>query len=69
MDAYNYFKSGNVREVRVFRLCTTQSCVVMHYSKLVVNPSQHSPEKATHSWLGVKFDGTIITAHCTCVAG
>ena len=32
-----------------------------------VNPSQHSPDKANHSWLGVTFEGEIITAHCTCI--
>ena len=65
MDAYNYFKSGRVREVLVYRVTRTQSCVVM----ALVNPSQRSSDKTAHSWLGVKFDGTVITAHCTCVAG
>ena len=65
MEAFNYFKSGHVHEVLVYRLPSTQSCILMAF----VNPSQKSPDKAPHSWVAVKFDGTVITAHCTCMAG
>ena len=60
LEAYNYmyFQSGHVRDIRLCRLPASQSCVVMAY----VNPSPSSPDKAHHAWLGVKFDGTIITA-------
>ena len=65
LDAYNYFQSGHVCDVRLFRLPSTQSCVMM----ALVNPSQNTPDKVHHTWLGVKYDGTVITAHCTCMAG
>ena len=34
-----------------------------------VNPSQSSPDKAHCAWIGIRQDGEIITAHCTCMAG
>ena len=65
LEAYNYFQSGHVRNIRLFRLPATQSCVMMAF----VNPSQNAPDKAHHAWLGVNLDGTVITAHYTCMAG
>ena len=34
-----------------------------------VNPSQNSPDDAHYSWIAVKPDGEVITAHCTCMEG
>ena len=65
MEAYNYFQSGHVRNIKIFSVKSTQSCVCMSF----VNPSQKSPDKANHSWVAIKSDGSIITAHCTCKAG
>ena len=61
MDAYNYYKSGHVRNIRVW----IATCVMM----AKVNPSQAAPQKAHHAWVGVKNDGQVISAHCICMAG
>lgn len=65
MEAYNYFQSGHVRDIKIYRVDSTQSCIMMAF----VNPSQSAPEKANLSWVAVKYDGSIITAHCMCKAG
>ena len=65
LEAYNYFQSGHVRDIKLYEVPTTRSCVVMGF----VNPSQNAPVNAHHSWIGVKRDGTVITGHCTCMAG
>ena len=63
LDAYNYFQSGHVRLVKVYK--AQSSSILM----ALVNPSQSSPENAHHAWVGVRSDGEIITVHCTCMAG
>ena len=63
LEAYNYFISGHVRVVKIKKM--TQCCVLLAY----VNPSQSSPDKAHAAWVGAKNDGTIVTCHCTCMAG
>ena len=63
LDSYNYFQSGYVRTVLVW-------CVGnIRLLKALVNPSQRSPDTAHHCWLSVKKDGTMVAAHCTCMAG
>ena len=57
LEAYNYFDSGHVREVKIWAI-SSSNCVL----KALVNPSQHSPDDAHHSWIAVKGDGNIITA-------
>ena len=37
--------------------------------KSFINPSQKSPTKANQAWVMVKPDGTMVTVHCTCMAG
>ena len=64
LEAYNYFDSGHVREVKIWTI-SSSNCVL----KALVNPSQRSPDDAPHSWIAVKRDGNIITAHCSCMAG
>ena len=59
MDAYNFYKSGHVREIRVW-IASQSTCVLM----AKVNPSQAAPQKTHHAWVGVKDDGQVITAHC-----
>jgi len=65
MEAFNYFQSGHVREVKVWPLSNSPSCILMAY----VNPSQNAPEKAHCAWVGAKLGGDIIALHCTCMAG
>ena len=64
LEAYNYFQSGHVREVKLWAI-RRSNCIL----KALVNPSQRSSDNAHHSWIAVKGDGSIITAHCTCMAG
>ena len=64
LGADNYFQSGFVRAVKVWCINSRQ-CIL--YAQ--VNPSMRSPEKAYEAWIAVKTDGTIITAHCKCMAG
>ena len=64
LEAYNYFESGHVREVKIWAI-SNSNCVL----KGLVNPSQRSPDDPHHPWIAVKGDGSIITAHCTCMAG
>ncbi len=63
LEAYNYFQSGHVRTVNIRNLPTC--CLLMAH----VNPSQNSPDKVHLAWVSVRDDGTIITCHCTCMAG
>lgn len=64
LDAYNYFQSGHVREVKLWAINTDR-----YILKALVSPSQRSPDQAHEAWIGVKGDGQIITAHCKCMAG
>ena len=64
LEAYNYFQSGFVRDVKLWAINHDQ-CILHAY----VNPSMRSPEKRHDAWVAVKECGTIITAHCKCMAG
>lgn len=67
LEAYNYFKSGHVRTVYSRTVGSGEGkCVLL---KALVNPSQKTPDKAHQAWVATKQDGTIISAHCTCMAG
>ena len=63
LEAYNYFYNGYVRTV------------LLHHSgnlnvmKAKVNPSQKSPENSHEPWVIISSqDGSVVTAHCTCMA-
>ena len=56
---------GHVRDIKLCRLAASWTCIIM----ALVNSSQSIPENAHHALVGAKSDGTIITAHCTCMAG
>ena len=64
LDAYNFFQSGHVREVKLWAINSDR-----YILKALVNPGQRSPDQAHEAWIGVKGDGQIITAHCRCMAG
>ena len=65
MEAYNYFQSGRVRCVKVFQPQSQSSVILM----ALMNPSQSSPNNAHQAWVGLRGDGEIVTAHCTCMTG
>lgn len=60
LDAYNYFQSGYVRTVVVSAVGSI--C-------LLKDPSQRSPDSAHHHWVAIKKHGTVVSGHCTCMAG
>ena len=60
LDAYNYFQCGYDSGEESWQHSPL---------KALVNPSQRSPDSAHHCWLAVKEDGTMVSAHCTCMAG
>ena len=64
LDAYKYFKSGYVCTLRVW--ASSSSCCIV---RALVNPSQKAPEKVSRAWIGLRPDGEIMAAHCTCMAG
>ena len=64
LEAYNYFLNGYVRSVHVYKL-KSGACVL----KSFVNPSQRSADKPHNPWVIVNADGSVVTAHCTCMAG
>ena len=66
LEGYNYFQSNYVRTVWLRWFGIKKDICVM---KAFVNPSQCAPDKAHEAWVITKLDGTIITGHCTCMAG
>ena len=64
LQANNFFQSGFVGTVSTW---TVNSSLVIITAK--VNPSMKSPDKAYALWIAIEPYGTIITAHCTCMAG
>ena len=67
LEAYNYFVSGRVRTVYLYKP-SEQS----RYAILIaeVNPSQKSPNDPHETWVIVcKKDGIILSGHCKCKAG
>lgn len=64
LEAYNYFFNGYVRSV-LFCLCGDFGVL-----KAKVNPSQRSAENCQEAWVALSMnDGSVKTAHCTCMAG
>ena len=67
LEAYNYFQNGYVGSVSVWQF--GQGDAKFCLMKAVVNPSQKAPHSGNKPWIICKPDGTIVTAHCTCMAG
>lgn len=64
LEAYNYFCNGYVRTVLLYQ------CGNLSILKAKVNPSQKSPENSHEPWVIISTqDGSVVTAHCTCMAG
>ena len=64
MEAYNYFISGWVDTCYLYKVNRD-----IHIFKAKVLPSQRINESPHNPWVAVHKDGTILTAHCTCMAG
>ncbi|XP_072142334.1 uncharacterized protein [Dermacentor andersoni] len=64
LDAHNYFTSGWVRNIAAMRLQSERVIVLGE-----VSHSQRLREPDLKVWCLANTDGSIITAHCTCMAG
>jgi len=64
LDAYNHFASGWVGTCLIHEVNKEFSVL-----KAFLQPSQRLSNPPHHPWVAVKKDGTICTAHCTCMAG
>ena len=63
MDGYNFFIQGWVGNLQVQVEC---KAVVV---KASVRHSQSIASPLLHPWVAAERNGTIICAHCTCMAG
>ncbi|KAG0413090.1 hypothetical protein HPB47_009760, partial [Ixodes persulcatus] len=64
LEAHNYFTSGWVKSLTAMRLPSKRIVVLSE-----VNHSQRLREVPLKVWLLADADGSVITAHCTCMAG
>ena len=64
LEAYNQFQSGSVQ--KVVSLKTDDNIIVLPAKVL---HSQRLNEEPPSPWVAAKIDGTIICAHCNCMAG
>ncbi|XP_049520315.1 uncharacterized protein LOC125944158 [Dermacentor silvarum] len=64
LDSHNYFTSGWVRNLIAKKLPSKRVVLLSQ-----VNHSQRLREAPLKVWLLADIDGSIITAHCTCMAG
>ncbi|XP_072140697.1 uncharacterized protein [Dermacentor andersoni] len=64
LEAHNYFTSGRVSGVTALLLPSKRVIVLSE-----VGHSQRLREAPLKSWILVDSDGSIPTAHCTCMAG
>lgn len=64
LEGYNYFKSGYVRNIKIWEIDST-TCILL----AKVNPSQCSADRYHTAWVAVKSTGEIVICHCTCMAG
>ena len=67
LEAFNLFHSEHVRTVYYFEGSSASTFTVLIAK---VNPSQKSPNNSHEAWVVLKKQvGTVITGHCTCMAG
>ncbi|KAJ8049986.1 hypothetical protein HOLleu_02982 [Holothuria leucospilota] len=64
-DAYKYFQSGWVQDLFVWQLEGHNLYVI----KAKVRHSQRLNDPLLHPWVAINKDGTVISAHCNCMAG
>ncbi|KAH7939223.1 hypothetical protein HPB52_008938 [Rhipicephalus sanguineus] len=66
LNAYGLAMEGHVRKVLISDMASSMECCFL---KADVTPSQRTTAKPYEPWVLVKRDGTVSTAHCTCMAG
>ncbi|KAJ4922322.1 hypothetical protein JOQ06_022857, partial [Pogonophryne albipinna] len=64
-DAYQYAVAGWVNDTKIWHVEKTH----LHVITAKVNHSQALNSKPTSPWIVVQEDGTVVMAHCTCMAG
>ncbi|XP_033996071.1 uncharacterized protein LOC117490432 isoform X1 [Trematomus bernacchii] len=64
-DAYQYAVAGWVNDTKIWHVRKTH----LHVITAKVNHSQALNSKPTSPWIVVQEDGTVVMAHCTCMAG
>ncbi|KAK0139170.1 hypothetical protein N1851_024247 [Merluccius polli] len=64
-DAYQYSVAGWVKEARIWHLELQKLYVIIAH----VHHSQALSTKLTWPWIMVQEEGTVVMAHCTCMAG
>lgn len=64
LEAHKFFESGWVRKLASKRVSENKIVVVG-----LVEHSQRINEKPLQPWVLCSMDGTVITVHCTCIAG
>nr|XP_054928796.1 uncharacterized protein LOC129385755 [Dermacentor andersoni] len=64
LEGHNYFTSGWVKSIAAKQLASERVIVLSE-----VNHSQRLREVPLKVWILAKADGTVGTAHCTCMAG
>ncbi len=65
LDAYNYYINGWIEKSAVFKLPSPNSYLALGS----VKHSQSLSATSAKPWLAVKSRGTVVVAHCTCMAG
>lgn len=65
-DAYNAFLSGKVKQVVSFKAGSRSEGVVV--VSATVEASQ-ALDKAYTPWCVIRCDGSVVSGHCTCMAG
>lgn len=63
LEAYNYFISGWVQDVRL--AVVQDKCVLISR----VRHSQRSSDPCLTPWVIVEKEGSVLSGHCTCMAG
>ncbi|KAJ4926107.1 hypothetical protein JOQ06_008290 [Pogonophryne albipinna] len=64
-DAYQYAVAGWVNDTNIWHVEKTH----LHVITAKVNHCQALNSKPTSPWIVVQEDGTVVMAHCTCMAG
>ena len=66
LDAYNFCVNGRVEHISVYSISHTPG------TSVIIGHMKHSQQLSatpTTPWVGAKTEGTIVCAHCNCMAG
>ncbi len=66
LEAYNYYINGWIEKALVFKI---PNCSNTYLALGSVKHSQSLSNPPAKPWVAVKSEGTVILAHCTCMAG